>query len=235
MVGVEGGLSEVAAICAIDFLTGEVLLQSLVKPQRRVTDWRSAISGMTAASMAAATAQKTVLEGWPAARDALFQYIDADTVLIGQSLNFDLAALGLVHSRVVDSAILTAEAVFGRGKKLRQLWGLQALCQELVGTRIRRGGAGSGRVASHDSLEDVLAAREVILCCLRNPETLEIWASLQRKKFQAKQRGRRQQRERKHEREASIISSDESEVECLRWEDVIDDDMWPKSPPDWDY
>lgn len=127
MAGVEGGRSEVVQLCAVDFLTGEVLVNSIVKPPEPIVDWRSNITGVTPGVMSVARARKEALYGWEAARAELWRHVDEDTVLIGQSLCCDLPVLRVIHGRIVDSAILTAEAVFGKDKKIGRMWGLKAL------------------------------------------------------------------------------------------------------------
>ncbi|RYP79374.1 hypothetical protein DL769_002998 [Monosporascus sp. CRB-8-3] len=238
MAGVQGGQSEVVSICVVDFLTGEVLVNSLVKPRLPITDWRCNISGVTPAIMSLAVANNQALDGWEGARVELCRHIGEDTVLVGQSLRFDLQALRVVHRKIVDTAILTAEAVFGRDKELRQLWGLSALCKELLDLQIRNG---SG---VHDGLEDAMAAREVALWCLRHQKDLKIWATEKRKSFWRNGAGKRTWR-KKPKRKAvqrppreggggGDSDFDLSADEVLRWEDVVDYEMWPKSPPDWD-
>ncbi len=59
MVGTAPGnrdQDEVVALSLVDFLTGEVLVDDLVQPQRAVTDGRSSITGSTPQSLAAAAA-----------------------------------------------------------------------------------------------------------------------------------------------------------------------------------
>lgn len=237
MAGVEGGQSVVVLLCAIDFLTGEVLVNSLVKPRQPVVDWRSNISGVTPAIMSIARARGQALDGWQAARAELWRHINEDTILVGQSLNFDLQALRVVHSKIVDSAILTAEAVFGQGKEIRRMWGLKALCEDLVGLRIR------DSPGPHDGLEDALAARELVLWCLRHPAKLKTWAIKSRGSFWRSKAGRRVTKEPKRkvtpkapweDGGGSDSDDDGSAGEVLQWDDVISDDMWPKSPPDSD-
>ncbi len=62
------------------------------------------------------------------------------------------------------------------------MWGLQMLCEELVGLRIRNGSLSND--ATHDSLEDCLAARELVLWCLRHPAELNSWGK--KKKVETK-------------------------------------------------
>jgi len=224
MVGVEGGHSEVVQLCVVDFLTGELLTNSLVKPRERIVEWRGHITGVTPSMMAVARQRKQVLDGWEDARLELWRHIDAETVLIGHSLNFDLQALRVVHKKIVDTAILTAETVFGQGKKIRRMWGLKVLCEDLLGLRIR---SSSG---VHDGLEDVLATRELTLWCLRHPRELNTWANKTRRELRQPKTGRRTERTSEHK----AVQKGQSMDEVLRWEDVIDYDTWPKSPPDSD-
>ncbi|RYP43430.1 hypothetical protein DL768_009918 [Monosporascus sp. mg162] len=177
IAGIPGGRGDVVSICVIDFLTGEVLVNSLVKPRRPIIDWLCYCSDVTPAIMSSAVAHKQALDGWEGARVELCRHIDEDTVLVGQSLNYDLRALRVIHGKILDTAILTAEAVFGREKELRRLWGLSALCEELLDLRIRNG---SG---AHDGLEDAMAAREVALWCLRHQVDLNMWAIKTRQSF----------------------------------------------------
>lgn len=172
MVGVGGNVGELALLCAADYMTGETLIHTYVRPSRKVTDWRTRYSGITAKAMAEATARGNVLPGWEAARAELWKYIDADTVLIGHSLHNDLNILKILHTRIVDSGILTKNAV-----GINRQWGLKTLCEELMGIRIQTNGR-----KGHDCMEDALAAREVVLWCVRNPSLLADWANIARER-----------------------------------------------------
>lgn len=227
---------EVVAVAVIDFFTGEVLINSLVNPQQSVGDWRSAITGVTPAIMSVAVARGEALQGREGVRAQLWQHVDENTVLVGHSLNSDLKTLRVLHAKIVDSAILTAEPVFGKTKKLGRMTGLEKLCRELLGLQIR-GGALAGGGCAHDSLEDVLAARELVIWCLQNPKALQSWAARnwnselnkgKKKRYGPQRRsgGNGQGRRFWHD-------SDSDDGYIVRWEDVIDYDIWPKSPPDW--
>jgi DNA polymerase III epsilon subunit-like protein len=181
MVGVgDKNESEIARISAIDYLTGEILIDTLVQPTQFVTDWRTKFSGITKEAMSTAILQGRTLQGWPVARALLFEYIDADTVLIGQALHFDLIALGIQHQRVVDSAILASEAV-GHGVKRR--WGLKDLCDQLLDIKIQKDGQ-----VGHDSVEDAFAAREMVLWCINHPSALSRWGKKRRNEYYSKQK-----------------------------------------------
>ncbi|KAK4031610.1 ribonuclease H-like domain-containing protein [Parachaetomium inaequale] len=174
MAGGAGLPDQVVAISVIDFLTGETLLNALVEPSGPITQWRSQITGITRARMAAAVADGSALGGRAEAVARLFELLDQDTVLVGHSMQNDLRVLGLLHGRIVDTGILTAKASgrFGEDERVRRTVGLERLCRELAGVEIRGGGGGG----CHNSLEDVLATREVVIWCLRHPEELKAWA-----------------------------------------------------------
>jgi hypothetical protein len=86
MVGGAGLADQVVALSAIDFFTGETLLDALVEPAAPVTQWRTAITGITRESVAAAVAAGTALRGTRQAVARLFELADAETVLVGHSL-----------------------------------------------------------------------------------------------------------------------------------------------------
>ncbi|CAJ2509635.1 Uu.00g146610.m01.CDS01 [Anthostomella pinea] len=172
MVEISGRRSDVVSVCAVDFVTGAVLLHALVEPTDRVVHWRTRVSGVSASIMRDAKAAGGVLGGWPEARARLFDLVDADTVFVGHALTNDLRALHITHDRVVDSSIVTAEAAFGReAKRFGRTWGLQTLCRDLLGVAIQDAPTG------HDCVEDALATREFVLWCIKHPLLLEAWAT----------------------------------------------------------
>ncbi|KAJ2897759.1 RNA exonuclease 3 [Zalerion maritima] len=228
MAGVEGGRSEVVSICAVDVFTGEVLTNSLVKPREPILEWRSHINGVTPSIMSIAAARRQVLDGWEAARGELWKHVNEDTVLVGQSLQHDLKALRVVHTKVVDTAIVSVEAAFGKGKSIGRRWGLELLCEELLHLRIRQG---SG---VHNELEDTMAARELALWCLCHPVELQQWGERARKSFYSERVRNRKRCPRLAAKAPRTARNDNGGKEgyiqqycsrddkILRWEDVID-------------
>ncbi|KAH8663722.1 ribonuclease H-like domain-containing protein [Ilyonectria robusta] len=194
MAGVEGGGSEIVSICVVDFFTKEVLVNSLVKPREFIVQWRSEIHGVTPAAMAIAAASQQVLDGWREARGELWKHINEQTVLVGQSLHNDLKVLRVVHTKIVDTAIVSSEAAFGREKPAGRKWGLEVLCKELLNLRIR---LGSG---VHNDMEDTMATREVALWCLCHPMKLKQWGENARTSFYA-------ERERQIQRQKSLAKT----------------------------
>lgn len=239
MVGVEGGASELVSLSVIDFFTGEQVMHSLVKPRVPVRDWRTNIHGISPGVMTTARAKGQTLDGWQSARHELFKHVDEDTVLVGHALHHDLAVLHIQPARVVDSIILASDAVFSETKTKTRYWGLglKDVCSGLLGLNIRQNGP-VGSSKAHDALEDALAAREVVLCCLEQPSTYSTWIAEKREAFlaaQARNAIERLQKTRRRQRVQKPKACDEdSDYEILRWEDVVDFETWPKSPPDSD-
>ncbi|KAK8021773.1 ribonuclease H-like protein [Apiospora arundinis] len=228
--------SELISLCALDFFTGDVLVNSLVIPQLPIVQWKSNIHGVTPTVMAVAHANGQTLNGPQGARAELWKHVGEDTVIIGHALGHDLNALRIAHQRVVDSSIVTAEAVFGKGEKIVRRWGLAVLCKDLFGLAIRQGATSGSGV--HDDLEDALATRELILWCLRQPVGLAFWANQARSispPRQRRSRGRFRGRARKQRTQSPPgdydDDYDDGDDEVVRFRDVVDWDMWPKSSP----
>ena len=160
--------SEIAYLCVVDVLTGEILIDQFVQPQGKVVNWRTRYSGITFRAFREAKSRGNCLPSWRAARAKLWEYIDADTILIGHCLENDLQILRLAHTRIIDTSLQTAEAVFSGVESFRRIWGLKDLAKELMGIHIQNHGR-----QGHDCVEDTLATRELALWCLRNPQRLK--------------------------------------------------------------
>lgn len=233
MSGVARGKSEVVFLTAIDCLTGDVLVQTLVRPAEPILDWRSNIHGITPGTMATARALGKVLDGFAAARAALWEHIDGDTILIGQSLNHDLACLRIVHTKVVDTAVLASEAVFGDWKKAQYHGlGLQNLCLELLGIKIREYNFDASGSSVHDSLEDVLATREVLLWILEHREDFGVWAA-EKGRTQRAHTTNHQRRTTESMTTRSRMRHSSRPMEILRFRDVVGYDVLPDGMSDY--
>ncbi|KAK8021879.1 ribonuclease H-like domain-containing protein [Apiospora arundinis] len=181
--------SELVEVCAVDAINGEILINQLVRPAGRVVDWRTEFSGASEAKLLQAQAKGTLLLHWRDARDLLLRYMDAETVLVGHSIQSDLRVLRLAHGRIVDTSIQTAAAVFGDVRRVifPRIWGLRHLALRLLGKRIRdNGGDSSPAKTSHDCVEDTMMTRELALWCILNPAELSAWAREMRQDMAAK-------------------------------------------------
>lgn len=182
--------SEVVRVAAVDVATGEVLMDAWVRPEGWVRNWRSFVTGVTPAAFAEAGRQgKVVSGGWRAARERLWRFVGAETVLVGHALQNDLKALRMVPGRVVDTSILSSQAAAAAEPGYsccpdpdealllppgrpggRQLWGLGRLGRELMLDEAQR------ESGAHCPLEDARAVRALILSMLGEPERLAAWA-----------------------------------------------------------
>ena len=166
------GSNELILMCVVDFLTGETLINKLVGPSSRIFNWRTRYSGVRREHMVCAEKIGDTLNGWQGARAELWKYMDKNTVLIGHSLNNDLDAIKLAHRNIVDSSILARNAV---GPLFGLQWGLKRMCKQLLNINIQTGSRG------HDCVEDTLAARELVLWCMRNPQQFKDWGAATRR------------------------------------------------------
>ncbi|KAI0147033.1 hypothetical protein GGR57DRAFT_506248 [Xylariaceae sp. FL1272] len=216
-VGVGGQQSELIRLCAVDFVVGEILIDALsILLRVSSTGGRgSAAAGTRVSGTVSPAGSREVLNGWPAARARLFEFIDAETVLVGHGLHFDLEALHMRHAHVVDSAVVTAEAVFGSepGATLHRRWGLKALSQELLHLGIQKAAGG------HDCVEDTLATRELVLLYLRQPQRLVEWAVIARETFEKERCTRSKVSKRKSKSE----STKRGPMDAVNSEDSDDD------------
>ncbi|PWY69672.1 hypothetical protein BO94DRAFT_477708, partial [Aspergillus sclerotioniger CBS 115572] len=157
------GEDTLVQVTLIDMLTATPLLDLTVIPTHPIADWRTQWSGMSESIMAEriASPDHETVRGYAEARARVWDFVNADTILVGQSLNFDLKVLGMVHWRVVDSFILVKEGGFRAGGGSMRL---KNLVEDFVGVRIQTGDGETG----HDCLEDTFGAREVVVWCWRN-------------------------------------------------------------------
>ncbi|KAL8886477.1 MAG: hypothetical protein Q9215_005816 [Flavoplaca cf. flavocitrina] len=241
VIGADGLWREVIKVSAVDFLSGETLLDTLVLPTAKVKRWKTEITGITDQVMKEATVRGQSVRGWAEARSKLWQHIDGSTVLIGQSLHHDLEVLGMLHTQVVDSAILAAKTIDLPGAKTI---GLKKMCKEILNVNVQCSNGGM-----HDCLEDVLASRELILHWIYNPEKLQRWALLKREEELEREARLQRQRERRRasasrqntqkgkgtvtnvgdygSKSFDIDDPGYSDDEVLRWEDIAEDLGWP--------
>lgn len=190
----ENGDSELIKITAIDYFTGEILLDNIVEPDVQLRHLNTRYSGVTWAHMRAAQRNRTALKGTEGARSALWKFVDDQTVVIGHGVSSDLRALKWIHEQVVDSMVietkikkqkedkekqakmeLDAKAkaegnyvepekvieVAVPGQKKKRKGGdlsLKGLAETRLGRKIQLGDGKTG----HDSLEDAVAARDLV-------------------------------------------------------------------------
>ncbi|KAJ5538636.1 hypothetical protein N7494_008115 [Penicillium frequentans] len=212
MVSLSGGRPELAFVTALDFLTGEILINHYVQPRGEVISWNTRYSGVTRQAMNEAMRTGKGLR-WEEARDRLRNFADSDTVLIGHALYNDLNVLRFTHLRIVDSSILTCDAVFPDHpveKSVPRIWGLKTLTKELLGYAIQ------GSKLGHCALEDTRATRELVMLCLEDPKKVQHWGIKTREleEWLREERERKQEENRKaREEEAAKLRAETEEKE----------------------
>ncbi|KAJ4176932.1 3'-5' exonuclease [Fusarium falciforme] len=137
-VGPGGYQSALARVSIVDF-HGRQIYDSYVKPKEKVTNWRTAVSGISPKSMRFARDFEEV----QADIDKLLK----DRILIGHDLKHDLEALILSHPArdIRDTAKFPGFKKYGNGRKPA----LRLLAQQLLGVEIQEG--------AHSSIEDARA------------------------------------------------------------------------------
>lgn len=232
------GHNELTHLTIIELFSGKPLVDQLVNPSTPITDWKTTVTGIDSDKMNEAVRQNNALSGWEAARASLWAIADSDTIIVGQSVLFDLFVLRTAHTKIVDSCIIAADAVLQeKALKMKRRWALQTLCQELLGIQIRRS-LNLAVSGTHDPLEDALATRELVFSFARDPEKLIEWSKKARKEMykptskRAKAGGQsRKPKPHLKQRRSNDGTSSSDGGFCERWEDVVDWEIWPKSPP----
>ena len=184
--------SELIRLTVVDYFTGEPLIDRLVYPDIKMKHFNTRWSGITRGDMERARRQGQCIFGRDGARRAIFDYVGPSTIVIGHGAQNDLSSLRWIHYRVVDSHMVEWERrkeaerkeeqeksknkeeddkleengdkskdgkpVNGqpRGKHHPDGMSLKALTMKRLGRAIQVGKKG------HDSLEDALAARDLI-------------------------------------------------------------------------
>ncbi|KAL8926872.1 MAG: hypothetical protein Q9208_002681 [Pyrenodesmia sp. 3 TL-2023] len=155
MCKVDGDDPALTRISLIDW-DGEVVMDELVKPDQPIIDYLTPFSGITAAKLDPITTTLADIQ------NRLLELFTPRTVLVGHSLDSDLAALKLTHPFVVDTSILYQHP---RGPPLKS--SLKWLAQRYLHREIQKGHGTLG----HDSVEDSRACLDLAkMKCEKGPE-----------------------------------------------------------------
>jgi DNA polymerase III epsilon subunit-like protein len=152
------GETELIRMTAIDFFTGNTLIDNLVQPSVAMKHYNTHYSGITARDMREAVRKGTAINGRDTARQMLFDTISPSTVIIVHGGSSDFTALRWLHPHIVDTFIL---GIYD-GVKQEGGMSLQNLTKIKLGLDIQKRDKKNG-VLGHDSLEDALATRELCL------------------------------------------------------------------------
>lgn len=157
---------ELIQLSVVDYFTGEILIDSIVRPEVKMTHYNSTYSGITPQMMRRAIADGEFLDSYEGARAELWKWIDSETILVGHSLNHDMNQLHMIHPLIVDSYICVPKLQSSGN-------GLKNLTKQLLGKDVQEGLEGK---KGHDCVEDALAARELVIWCSENKAALKVRA-----------------------------------------------------------
>ncbi|KAF6207007.1 hypothetical protein GE061_018244 [Apolygus lucorum] len=129
---------------------GRLVYDTYVKPESLIIDYNTRFSGVTAKDLNKRT--KLLKD----VQNDLMGFITADTILIGHGLENDLRALRMVHTTVVDTAIIFPHIL---GPPYRRP--LKSLVYQLLKRDIQRDSGG------HNSYEDACSCLELVLWKIR--------------------------------------------------------------------
>lgn len=138
------GASELTRVSIIDE-EGNEFYETLVRPENKIVDYLTQFSGITAEMM------KDVSKTLKDVQKDLRNKLPPDAILVGQSLNFDLNALKMMHPYVIDTSILfNVTGTPGTKSKLK------VLSQKFLKRDIQCSSRG------HNSIEDCTASLELV-------------------------------------------------------------------------
>lgn len=141
--------TELIRVTVVDWDTGRTVLDRTVFPFGEIVDLNTHFSGISDINAGVTIDGKhypTI--SFNEARNLLFKFVSAQTILIGHGLENDLNTLRLLHTQVVDTAIRYPTLNEKRKHSLK------SLAHTYLGRTIQTG--------EHDSAEDALAAMDIV-------------------------------------------------------------------------
>lgn len=132
---------ELLRVTAMDFISGEEVLDILVRPKGKILDLNTRWSGVAEIKEEALSFEDLIT--------LLGEVIDCNTILVGHGLENDLNAMRLIHENVVDTAVLYPPHKASPSFR----FSLKQLSFQYLSRNIQSG--------EHDSGEDSLAAIDV--------------------------------------------------------------------------
>ncbi|KAI3451985.1 hypothetical protein Pfo_008650 [Paulownia fortunei] len=149
MVLCEDGTEALVKVCAVD-RNLQVKLDEVVNPNKAIADYRTEITGISAKDLDGVTHSLKDVQ------KSIKKLLSHGTILVGHSLNNDLQALKLDHTRVIDTSYVFKYANGPTNKKPS----LSLLCKAMLDYELRKKGN------PHNCLDDACAAMKLVLARL---------------------------------------------------------------------
>lgn len=162
-VGCTDGIGEVRELVlftAVDFLTGEILIDTIVATSGNyeVKQWTTRFFGVMGKQVREAKENGSALDGFKDARNQLFHFVDEQTILVSWTFNKVTRALHMSHPNCIDAKQMTAAAMRNLVTK-GEPKGLKETVKLLIGREIQE------FEGLYCCLENVMAIRELVLWC----------------------------------------------------------------------
>ncbi|KAG5360457.1 RNA exonuclease 3 [Yarrowia sp. B02] len=140
---------ELCRVTCIDY-TGKKTLDRVVRPTGRILDFNTRFSGISDLDeqIITETGERGPSVSFEEAHKLIFALVSPSTILVGHGLENDLIAMRLIHDRIIDTSILYPD--FNPKYKTA----LKTLALKYLKRTIQTG--------EHDSMEDALAALDVV-------------------------------------------------------------------------
>ncbi|KDR67520.1 hypothetical protein GALMADRAFT_258141 [Galerina marginata CBS 339.88] len=160
---------ELTRVCIIDYTSGIVIYDQLVKPAKPIVDYLTRWSGITSEALGPITTTLTQVQAHilrllsppapnPFSTSKTTEPPPPTPILLGHSLESDLKALKICHPRCIDTALMYHHP---RGRPLKP--GLAWLTKKWCGREIQTRGEGG-----HDPEEDARACLDLMKKKLEN-------------------------------------------------------------------
>ncbi|XP_076952364.1 small RNA degrading nuclease 3-like [Bidens hawaiensis] len=149
MVLCADGTDALVRVCVVD-RDLKVILDELVKPDKKVVDYRSRITGIYAKDLVNVTTKLRDVQEY------MKKLLSNGAILAGHSLDSDLRALKIDHTRVIDTSFIFN---YCSGPNFQRA-SLNNLCKAVLGSEVRKDGA------THDCLDDARYAMKLVVAKL---------------------------------------------------------------------
>ncbi|KAK4689800.1 RNA exonuclease, partial [Tremellales sp. Uapishka_1] len=146
---------ELARVSVVDYSSGAVIFDKYVKPPKPITNYLTQWSGITPEMLASATETLCSIQHSLVLADK--SIITPHTILLGHSLECDLAVLKIRHPLIIDTSVIYRHP---RGPPYKP--GLKWLAQKWLGKDIQ------GKEGGHDSAEDARCCVDLLRMKMAN-------------------------------------------------------------------